>query len=204
MKTPDPREPGRHRPAPPGVSPGDGRLRHPSDRLRRWVDLLLLVVMVVCVPIAGAVTGTLAYEHAQHAAQTKSSGDRQITARLTANASVLVPGADTGSATADAPVRWNDKGKTHTGRAMVAVGQHKGTSVRIWVDRDGRITVPPADSTASLTAGVAVGFTAAGAAAVLGCGTLAGFHRSLDRRNHARWEREWALVEPRWSHCDSG
>ncbi|MGW2509764.1 Rv1733c family protein [Streptomyces scopuliridis] len=203
MRTPDPRDPRNHRKRRPGharAARKDNPLRRPADRLRYLVNVLLIVVLIIGLPLAGWAAGTLTYDHYQGVAHSQNLGKHQVTAHLTANASHLVPGAVPGGAVGTAPVTWTDGNGTHTSRTVVTEGQHKGTSIRIWVDRTDRITLPPENSSVGLITGVTAGIVAASAAAVFVSGARAGFHRSLDRRLDAQWDKEWAEVEPKWSH----
>ncbi|MFD7286500.1 hypothetical protein [Streptomyces sp. NPDC059863] len=219
MRMPDPRDPGHHRKHRPGqprtarkhnrkdsrkadrkAGRKDNPLRRPADRLRVFVNMLLIVVLIIGLPLAGWGAGTLTYDHYQGVVHSQNLGKHQVTAHLTANASRLVPGAVPGGAVGSAPVSWTDGSGTHTGRTVVVEGQKKGAAIRVWVDRTDRITLPPENSSVGLTSGVTAGIVAASTAAVLVSGAAVGFHRSLDRRLDARWEKEWAEVEPKWSH----
>ncbi|MFE4369611.1 hypothetical protein ACFRMN_15515 [Streptomyces sp. NPDC056835] len=203
MRTPDPRDPGNHRKrraGHPRAARKDNPLRRPADRLRLFVNVLLIVVLIIGLPLAGWGAGTLTYDHYQGITHSQNLGKHQVTAHLTANASRLVPGSVPGGAVGSAPVSWTDGSGTHTGRTVVVEGQKKGAPIRVWVDRADRITLPPENSSVGLTSGVTAGIVAASTAAVVVSGAAVGFHRSLDRRLDARWEKEWAEVEPKWSH----
>ncbi|MEV6418290.1 hypothetical protein [Streptomyces sp. NPDC051662] len=203
MRTPDPRDPGHHRkrrPGPPRTARKDNPLCRPADRLRVFVHMLLIVVLIIGLPLAGWGAGTLTYDHYQGITHAQNLEKHQVTAHLTANASRLAPGAVPGGAVGSAPVTWTDGSGKHTGRTVVIEGQKKGAAIRVWVDRSDRITLPPENSSVGLTSGVTAGIVAASTAAVLVSGAAVGFHRSLDRRLDARWEKEWAEVEPKWSH----
>ncbi|MFE4533677.1 hypothetical protein ACFRKB_01240 [Streptomyces scopuliridis] len=203
MRTPDPRDPRNHRKHRPGhrrAAGKDNPLRRPADRLRVFVNVLLIVVLIIGLPLAGWAAGSFTYDHYQGITHSRNVGKHQVTAHLTANASHLVPGAVPGGAVGSAPVTWTDASGTHTGRTVVIEGQKKGSSIRIWVDRSDRITLPPENSTVGLITGVTAGIVAASTTAVLVTGARVGFHRSLDRRLDAQWDKEWAQVEPKWSH----
>jgi hypothetical protein len=69
----------------------------------------------------------------------------------------------------------------------------------MWVDRSGELTGAPTsaiDAVRHAAAG-AVGVLAVGAAVLICAG--AAFRGEVQRITMARWEREWARVEPRWS-----
>lgn len=198
MVSSDPRNQGRRPPGYPRRPRKDNPLSRPSDRVRFWIDLLLLVVLVVGTPVAGLAAGALTYDH--HLAGPHSTGQHQVTARLTANVRGLPPSAGPGSAVGTVPVRWTDHGGTHTGVAVAPQGQKKGTYMRIWVDRAERITAPPESPALAPVAGACAGVAAAGMTAALVGATRTRLHRSLDRRNYVHWEREWSTFEPLWSH----
>jgi hypothetical protein len=99
-----------------------------------------------------------------------------------------------------AAARWNGPdGAPHTGRVQTVPGTPAGTQVPAWVERDGTITTRPTSATDAGVAGVLVGFYAL----LLGGAVLVGVWiwvcRLTASVNCARWEREWAQVEPDWS-----
>ena len=74
-----------------------------------------------------------------------------------------------------------------------------GVTVPMWLDRSGELTGAPTrgiDAVRHAAAG-ALGVLAIGAAVLVCAG--AAFRSELQRITMARWEREWARVEPRWS-----
>jgi hypothetical protein len=74
-----------------------------------------------------------------------------------------------------------------------------GTPVRVEVDGDGNVGVePPTRGDAVFSAVTAAVAVALGGATLLG-GAWAGARSAVAACNHAAWEREWRLVEPRWS-----
>ncbi|MFD0649950.1 hypothetical protein ACFQ2Y_16455 [Streptomyces malaysiensis subsp. malaysiensis] len=99
-----------------------------------------------------------------------------------------------------ATVRFTDPdGRTRTAKAEVLPGLAAGSSVHVWVDKDGAIAEPPMPDAQirSRTMGWAliafVTVTLAGAA-VYRCTTVV-----LRRRNLAEWDTEWAETAPRWT-----
>ena len=93
----------------------------------------------------------------------------------------------------DAAGRENDVVLTLRGHAPA------GTSVRAWVDRDGRVVAAPQSRLDSIVIGV---LAAGGIIAVGGLvleGMWLGVRRWLLQRNAAAWAMEWAAVEPEWS-----
>lgn len=90
-------------------------------------------------------------------------------------------------------------GTSHTGRVPAPVGAEAGSTVEIWIDRDGRIVGPPVDATGAVATGVvaALGLLLLGGPVLALC--WAGVRTLTGRVNAVRWEREWARVGPEWS-----
>jgi len=86
---------------------------------------------------------------------------------------------------AQVPVRWAETdGVVREGDATVDGALRSGDLTVVWVDRSHHLVPPPtraADATAALTM------------------AWFGIRHLAMARNCVRWEREWAVVEPRWS-----
>ncbi|MEU3050588.1 hypothetical protein ABZ705_29475 [Streptomyces sp. NPDC006984] len=190
-------------PHPPGTPPPDrggaptgaNPLRRTSDRVESWCRLLLALVLLLGLPAAALGAGTAVYASSLRAAQEQAEQRQEVTARLTAGTS-----GPSAYGQQSAQIRWTDgDGTVRTGTTLVDAGTAEGTAVRVWVDRDGRLTGAPASE-----ANAAAGGWSAGLAAALGVAggvyaARAGVRRALDRGRYARWDREWDLVEPVWS-----
>jgi len=99
-----------------------------------------------------------------------------------------------------AQVRWTDAGGVvRTGAALVKPGTSKGTAVRVWVDRAGAVTSPPASALNAKTTGWLMGCGAAFGMAIGSYGLWVGTRLLLDRRRYAQWGAEWDRTEPLWS-----
>ncbi|MEU8569590.1 hypothetical protein AB0C51_14715 [Streptomyces pathocidini] len=183
---------------------GGNPLRRPSDRAQRWLTGLLLVVLAGGVPAAAMSAGFAVHDSTLRTVQTQVAQRHQVTARLTqdpANAASQGSGDDLRSA----QVRWTEKdGAVRTGQARVSAGSSKGDTVRIWVDRQGRVTDAPMSSQAATANGWLAGGLAAGAVATFGLAAHAGLRIALDRRRYAQWEAEWEQVEPQWARRFGG
>jgi len=77
-----------------------------------------------------------------------------------------------------------------------------GGTVRLRVDRDGRVMPAPFTQTDAMVIGATtgIGITALGAAVLTS--TWFGLRRLLDVHNGVAWDREWAQIEPVWSGRD--
>ncbi|MCD9876353.1 Rv1733c family protein [Streptomyces guryensis] len=177
---------------------GGNPLRRTSDRVEAWCSRLLLLLLALGLPLASVTVGLAAYDSTMRTVQAQSAQRHQITARVTS-----APEAAPGSVAHNkqtAHVSWTGKGgRQRTGTAQVPLDKTAGSTVRIWVDREGTVQDPPMSAsnatatgwlTGGLTAlGVYVGFVAArkGVRLALNCG------------RYAQWDAEWDLVEPLWS-----
>lgn len=170
-------------------------LRRTSDRIETWCSGFLMLVLALGLPVASLSAGLSAYESSMRIVQVQSAERQEVSARLTSNVK-----GDSDVAKQSAQVRWTDKdGTARTGTTLVKSGTPKGTTVRVWVDRDGHLTSPPMSALNARTTGwFAGGMTAVGAAAGW-YAARAGMRWALNRRRYAQWDAEWDQVEPLWS-----
>lgn len=196
-----PQEPNPRGRGPVGPDRGAATLRRTSDVVQSWLTAILFVVLLLGVPAAALATGRLVYRSDMETARTQSAQRHQITARLTADADPgAVQGVADGTAKVAVPVRWTDEdGRSRTATTSVTPGTPAGTTVRLWVDREGTVTTAPmSPSNVVASAWVAAVMTACVAVAG-GVAARAALVQVLDRRRYAQWEAEWDLLEPQWS-----
>ena len=189
-----PRPPHRERHTLKGANP----LRRTSDRVEAWCSRLLLLVLVLGLPAASVSAGLAAHAATMRTVRAQAAQRHQVTARVTS-----APEAAPGSAADEKQkvrVSWTGHdGRERTGTARVPLEKTKGSSVRIWVDRQGAVRSPPmAEGNATSTGWLAGGVTAVGVYACLVAGRK-GARLALDRRRYAQWDAEWARVAPLWS-----
>jgi hypothetical protein len=96
--------------------------------------------------------------------------------------------------------RWTGPDQVvHTGLVAAEFGSRRGSTMPIWIDRQGALTEPPRHRTAGLDAAMVALLTTGGIGSV-----LFATHRlvvwRLDRRRLRTWEREWLMVEPGWTN----
>ena len=134
-------------------------------------------------------------------AQLESSARTPVRAVLLQDAPVI-PSADDqeNGPMVQVPVRWVDTdGTERVDEATVSGLPRAGDTVRLWADRDHHLVPPPTNADDAAAAGVVAAgislFLSVALLLVLWCGVR---HYAFTR-NRARWEREWAEVEPRWS-----
>jgi len=177
-------------------------LRRPSDRLRAWVSLGLVLAVLGAAPAAMFGVGDSAYRHyrstAEHEARTRDHRPAVLTHDAPRHPE---PGSDEAKKTRyPVPVRFTGPdGVSRTGRTEVEPGLPADSTVLVWVDDQGRITEPPltAEQIRSRTMGWAIlaflGVVVTGLAAHAATGLV------LHRRNLAQWDAAWANTAPRWS-----
>ncbi|MEU1788150.1 hypothetical protein ABZ553_20185 [Streptomyces sparsogenes] len=173
-------------------------IRRRDDVLEAWLLLAIWVLTAVGGTAAGLVTA--------HAADQVFA--RQRAERNPVYAALLddVPRTATGMGRdlASTRVRWTTSdGAAHSGRTLVTTGKKAGSTVRIWIDTQGKLsTQPPTPTKAAVEAGL-FGTSAALAVSGVVFGIGSAGRWCLDRRRIRQWDREWTLVGPQWSHKTS-
>ncbi|MFF3890078.1 hypothetical protein [Streptomyces sp. NPDC001914] len=170
-------------------------LRRTSDVFEWWFRRLLLVVVAVGLPLAAYGAGMTAYGASMSTARAQAAQRHQITARLAEDVERNTYGAKQW-----AQARWTGAGGVvQTAVVQVKPGTSKGTAVRVWVDRNGTVTGPPASALNARTTGWAVGGAVAFGLAIGGYEVWAGTRMLLDRHRSRQWGIEWERAEPLWS-----
>lgn len=174
-------------------------LRRRTDRAEAWAGVAAGVIMTVSAPLTGAlasdaVAGNLSEQPGLH--------------RTSAVLREDAPSTDGVATVSDDPtvlteVQWRTpSGDIRKGRAPVEAGTQKGTHIPLWLDRQGMPHQPPPGPSEVAVQGGAAG----GAVAVATCFAVASgcwvLRRRLDAVRDRAWEREWAMVGPRWSRRD--
>jgi hypothetical protein len=99
----------------------------------------------------------------------------------------------------DVPATWTGPdGQPRTG-VVAAVGVRAGDQVQIWVDPYGARVSPPPTQVDAVGAGVTSGLAVLLAGGIVLAAVWLLVRRATDAANVRRWEREWAMVGPRWS-----
>jgi len=172
------------------------------DRGRAALGLTLIVLWVLTLPLAATVGWTLWADGSATAAH--ETGERtMVTAQLLTDPplpQLSSHGIPLGGPMT-APASWvAGNGSVQTGLIPVTAGEYAGEHVSIWLDRSGAITDPPLNLIDAAARAIVIGlggWLALGL--VLGSFYLLIRHR-LNVRIRARWDAEWALVEPLWSN----
>jgi hypothetical protein len=177
-------------------------LRRRTDLAQAWIAVGLFLVVAAATPVAVFLTGDTAYRHHKEIAR------HQATTRYDTPA-VLVHDAprhpEPGSYEAKktlypATVRFTDPaGTPRTAETDVAPALTAGSTVRVWVNADGRITDPPLTMEQVRDRAMGCALLAALAVPLLGAAVHGYVNRRLERHRLARWDTAWAEIAPRWT-----
>jgi hypothetical protein len=172
-------------------------LRRPSDRAETLLLTALLIVFLAAASVVTLAVGARVQD-AGHRTQLE-----QDASRLQVPALVLqLEPATEGYASPDSPAqaRWTEpSGTVTTGEVTVPSGTAAGTTVRVWITRDGQPSDPPLlDSQISAQVLLAeISSVLVAALAMIVTGAVA--RRALDKRRMAAWDAEWRATGPRWT-----
>jgi len=171
-------------------------LRRKSDRIEAWI---LLVLTVAFLPMS-IVTAVGASHWAEQSARCEYAAQRlqEVSAVLLQAAPATDPAVD-GSASVLVRARWPVDRATHIGDIAVVPGTARGTTVQIWITKNGNVATPPLTS-AQIDARVVAGIVLAPMAVALALWLLLCLVRwPLNRRRLASWAASWTSVGPRWT-----
>ncbi|MEU1510961.1 hypothetical protein ABZ490_02210 [Streptomyces sp. NPDC005811] len=176
-------------------------LRRRSDVVEAWTALAVAVLLLVAVPLAGAVAGLWAHDEAQTVAVQQRTERHRVRAEVVGRVPENLPSADgVRQRTYRVTVSWTPPGGTaRTAEARVPEGTHKGDLVDVWFDAHGRSVPPPPTGTAVWQHTLTMGACAAGGTAALVLLGHAVIRRTAMRHRLDEWDREWARTEPEWT-----
>jgi hypothetical protein len=171
-------------------------LMRATDRFEAVVRILAAVAVLLAVPVAGA-AGTAGYRAAAVRISSDNAAKSVVTAMITGEpkrAVVLSARAEVTEYHFQAPVRWNQDGRSGTATVEVSAAAKRGDEIPVWLNPDGSQTGPPQRSSVASGKGIGAGLAVlveiwAGALAVVVVTAWA-----LDGRRRAHWEREWRQV----------
>jgi hypothetical protein len=178
---------------------GSGPLKRTSDRLEFLARVVLTSVLLWAVAIALAVA-TASYAQGRSEVAIQAAEKEQVIAELVDDAVAQQRGAEGVSGSSRATAVWiAPSGVERTAAIPVPAPAKAGSTLTIWVDRNGDRTTRPLSSgdVVGRTVGTAL-LTYLGISAV--CVTAYRLvRRQLDRSRDRRWAAEWAVVEPKWT-----
>ena len=186
------------------------RQSRPERLQRRSIDTIedlvtwTLIALALLTAVLAATVAARRYAEWMHRAEIETRERTQVQAVLLQPAPQLFAVDSQGRAVrllpAPVPVRYTaPDGTEQLAQAHVMGPRPAGVTVPMWLDRSGELASAPTsgiDAVRHAGAG-ALGVMAIGAAVLVCAG--AAFRSELQRITMARWEREWARVEPQWS-----
>jgi hypothetical protein len=178
---------------------GSGPLKRASDRLEYLARVLLVCSLLTAVPISLAVvTGTYAQVGAMATAQ---AADRhRVTARLLEDVPTTAGEAWSSPDLDRATAVWTDPaGLEHRVAVSVPSGTTAGSTISLWIDRDGNRTTRPLSDGDVAGEAAGRGIVTFAGLSVIAWGAYRSFRRLLDRNRSCRWAAEWAVIEPVWT-----
>lgn len=173
-----------------------------TDLVQAWIAVGLFLVVLTATPAAVVLVGGAARHHTEQIARHQADTRHRTTAVLVHDAPRHPePGSVEAKNTLyPVTVRFTDRhGDTRTAQKDVEPATSAGSTVRVWVSDEGKLTGPPLteDEVRDHTMGYAV--MAATAVPLLAAAAYACAHRRLERINLARWETDWAAAAARWA-----
>ncbi|MBC6445881.1 Rv1733c family protein [Actinokineospora xionganensis] len=175
--------------------PGRCALARPSDWIEAGCLLILVLLLMVTVPVAGAV-GSETYTTTSELARQQRDDRMPTTATLLEPA----PGVDPGVLGELVRASWvRPDGQVAVGKVNVRQEAAAGDRVDIWVDRSGEVTLAPITEGGVVVAAVATGLIALCLGVV---GLLLAYQLvrwALDRHRLRRWADEWTRVRVQWT-----
>lgn len=181
-----------------GARPDRNPLRRGTDRLETCLLVGLFAVMAVVTPFAARLIGHASHAAALQVRQEQLANRHQVRAVLTRNAGP-VSGYSL-SAYVLTPATWTSvTGVRRSGEVPAEPGSRKGTSISVWIDRNGYLDSPPLDvsEAASQADAAMVGvIVAAGVVYITGAAAI---RQLLNRRRMAAWDADWVATAPTWN-----
>ena len=182
---------------------GPGPLKRRLDRVEFMLRVALAGLLLAAVPL-GLVAGGAAAARGRAIAAEQLAVRHQVTAHLVMDADSprQAPAGPDGSLQLQQSLAvWTDPDGTLRQAVVPApAGSHAGSSIRLWTDSAGRPVAAPLSTTDIRTRTVAVGVTTALGIGLVGyVGYLLLVRCALNSRRMRRWERDWAIIEPRWT-----
>jgi hypothetical protein len=179
---------------------GSGPLKRRSDRLQFGARLLLVALLLALAVPVGLAVGTAVYTQGLADAALQAAARHRTTAQLLEDASVPIQSADEAWQPARARVTWIvPSGGTREAVVDVPARARAESSVGVWVDEAGRLTLPPLAAGDSVREGVSLGIVAFLGFTVVTVLSYEAFRLVLDQSRSRSWRDEWAAVEPIWT-----
>lgn len=175
-------------------------MRRPIDRVQGIVRVLLLAAFLACAPVTAVSLGHRTYVSALHTQRVQQTAWHPVPARILRVKAVAAAWRRPTQPLALMTVRWaSPDGASCSGQTMGAANAAIGSLTRVWIDDSGRLAHRPLSDAEISSQVTRTGITAvAGLALALAIASRL-LTLALDRRRLARWETDWATVEPQWT-----
>ena len=174
---------------------------------RSWdrFEAAFVVVGVVagCAALAlAAWVGARSHDSGMRTAAEQAATRHQVPAVLVRDAPISVERSEAvATSRVRVQARWQlPGGEPRVGPVAAPPGTPAGAAVPLWVDSSGAPTVRPMSTGQALWEAVFAGVYTALASLVVLVGGFRLLRWRLDRARLSWWGREWARVEPRWTH----
>jgi hypothetical protein len=167
-----------------------------TDRLESVVVLFVVVLVLLLVPLAGAV-GTATYDRLDLESRAARHPVDAVLIESAGPSEEPTPGVTTQFR---APARWSVDGVEHTGDVDIPPGATAGQTVAVWIGPDGEQAPPPRSGAANVAEAVATALVV-WVAGTAGCAAVFSvFGWLATKRRLARWDWEWGRVgqSPGW------
>jgi hypothetical protein len=179
--------------------------RNPLRRGTDWIQAVtrvgLLVVFLVCAPLATLSVSRGIFASGLRAGQAQASAWHPVSAVVLPVTPEMAGWSRSLGPFALLTVRWaNPGGTVQTGKIIVAAKAAAGSTMTVWINGKGRLAHPPVSraEVSSEVLSAALATPVAVALLLAAMGRLVSL--LLDKHRLARWEADWSAVEPRWTH----
>ncbi|WP_328401625.1 Rv1733c family protein [Nocardia sp. NBC_00403] len=159
-------------------------LLRPSDRLEAVLRIIATLVVLVAIPIAGALA-TTAYTSDAARIRTEDAAKTAVSATITAEPGQLK------AHLFEAPVQWTRDGRPGTATVRVSSKASLGDQVVVWLDSDVLPTTPPHPPGVAAMTGIGVGVVVLVATWFAAWSLVKGSGWLLERHHDAQCARQW-------------
>jgi hypothetical protein len=178
---------------------GSGPLKRTSDRLQYLARVLLAGILVTALAVALAVA-TASFTQGRAEVTRQAAERERVVAELLDDAVTHTAGTEGAPPTARATAVWTaPSGIERTGTIPAPARAEAGSTLPIWVDRDGDRTTRPLSTGDVAGRAVGIALLTYLGIAMVAVGAYLVFGRQLERSRARRWADEWAAVEPVWT-----
>jgi hypothetical protein len=184
------------------IWPRRSKLVRPVDRFELALLVTGVLIGLLVLPVA-LMLGSDTYAAQSLMAKEQSSARHETTATLLADApTTTVAAGETASAgTSAVRAEWHTPdGRTRVGLIIADDGTRAGTRIPVWLDAEGNPVNRPLTPTDAVASAITVTVIVWTVALALLTGLFLLSRACLDRCRSLAWQRQWAEVEPEWSH----